>query len=256
MQKPGIFAWFSYPLPIEERFRLIREAGIEAVSLWWGDEDRHAQPDMAGKLGLEIDNFHAPFYGSNKLWQESEEGDALFAQICTCTEDCARHGIGTAVIHAAWDAPLVTEYGLRRFDRLVDLAEKLGVNLAFENCGTVDHLEAILSRYDSPRVGFCYDSGHEHCNHPDVHCLSRWGDRLMAVHLDDNCGDGDSHLLPFDGTCDWDAVRAGLRQARPIPYLTLEVDFNPQHEASRIYKPLSAEAFLARAADAAKRLQK
>ncbi len=35
MTKFGIFAWFSYPLPIEDRLQMIKQAGFDATSLWW-----------------------------------------------------------------------------------------------------------------------------------------------------------------------------------------------------------------------------
>lgn len=67
---------------------------------------------------------------------------------------------------------------------------------------------------------------------------------LIAVHLDDNFGDHDTHLLPYDGTVDWGSVKDKLTKCKPIRYLTLEVDFNPKHEKSRIYESLSAGEFL------------
>jgi sugar phosphate isomerase/epimerase len=105
-------------------------------------------------------------------------------------------------------------------------------------------LDSIFKSIDSNRLGFCYDSGHENCNHPDADCLSRYGHRLFAVHLDDNYGDDDTHLLPYDGTVNWSNVKKGLANSRKINYMTLEVDFNPKHEKSKIYKNLSADKFL------------
>jgi len=40
----------------------------------------------------------------------------------------------------------------------------------------------------------------------------------FAVHLDDNFGSHDSHLLPFDGTVNWNKVAAGLRKSRGIGF--------------------------------------
>ncbi len=78
-------------------------------------------------------------------------------------------------------------------------------------------------------------------------CLSRYGDKLFAVHLDDNWGDDDTHLLPYDGSIDWDTLKEKLKKCRDIPYLTLEVDFNRDHHKSLIYKDLSPAAFLSSA---------
>lgn len=180
----GIFSWFSYPLPLKERLALIKDAGFEATSLWWGDEfgDKNRQPETARRLGLDIDYVHAPFDNPNDLWLDS---------IC--------------------------------------------------------HLDHIYEQLQSDRLGFCYDSGHENYNHPGADCLSRYGDKLFAVHLDDNWGDEDTHLLPYDGNINWEALGNKLKKCRDIPYLTLEVDFNRQNKRSQIYQDLSAAAFLSSA---------
>ncbi len=90
----------------------------------------------------------------------------------------------------------------------------------------------------------CYDTGHENCYHPTEDCLSRYGNRLFSIHIDDNFGDGDTHLLPFDGNVNWNKVCEQLNKSKPIEYLTLEVDFNVNHEYTSIYKDLSAVEFL------------
>lgn len=102
-----------------------------------------------------------------------------------------------------------------------------------------------MKNIESDHLGFCYDSGHENCFHQDADCLSLYGNRLFAVHLDDNFGDADTHLLPYDGTVNWNSIKEKLKKCESIDYLTLEVDFNPKHEKSQIYKGLSAEEFLA-----------
>lgn len=250
MVQLGIFAWFSYPLPIEERLQMIRQAGFGAVSLWWGGTDeaeKHRQPELARRLGLEIDNVHAPYGNTNALWEDGLEGEAYLQTLCSCLSDCSRHGIPTAVVHITRlsTRPAFTQTGMDRVKRLVEHAERVQVNLAIENLNSIPHLDRIYAEIPSGRLGFCYDSGHENFNHPDADCLSRYGDRLFAVHLHDNCGDADAHLLPYDGDIDWSSIKEKLKKARTIPYLTLEVDFKREHPQSRRYQSLSAEAFLA-----------
>ncbi len=258
MTKLGMFVWFSYSLPLEERMRLIKEAGFEAVSLWWGAADREQQPALARAAGLMIDNAHAPFRGANSLWSKGEEGDAHLKELTDTVEDCARHGIKTAVIHAAGfrDIPDVNPIGMDRIGRLVAFAEKKGVRLAFENLCALSHLDEILRTFPTETVGFCYDSGHENRYHPDARCLTKYGSQLMAIHLDDNFGDGDTHLLPFDGSADWATILPDLQSARPLPYLTLEVDFDKNSPHSQIYKELSAEEYLCRAYEKAVQIAK
>ena len=35
MKGLSIFSWFSYPLPLQERLELIKNAGFDATALWW-----------------------------------------------------------------------------------------------------------------------------------------------------------------------------------------------------------------------------
>jgi len=256
MKKLGIFSWFSYALPIEERLRLIRDAGFEAVSLWWGDANRYQQPEMVRKRGLEIDNIHIPFHQPNELWRDGSAGDAYFTMIETCIGDCAQYDIPAAVVHITGfsDPPEITEIGIERLKGLVELAENKEVCLAVENLNYLEHLDTVFEAIQSEYLGFCYDSGHEHCFHPDGDCLSRYGGMLCAVHMDDNFGDHDTHLLPYDGTMDWDGVKRNLKKCKEIDYLTLEVDFHPEHEKSQIYKALRAADFLKAAYERARRL--
>jgi L-ribulose-5-phosphate 3-epimerase len=247
MMKVGIFSWFSYSLPIEDRLRMIKDAGFDATSLWWGDENRHLQPEIARKLGLEIDNIHTPFTHPNDLWLDRLDGEEYLNMLLQCVEDCAQHTIPIAVIHVTGFSQIaeISQIGMDRVKRLVEAAEKKGIGLAFENLAYLQHLDWIFDTIKSDHLGFCYDSGHENCFCPDTDCLGKFGDRLFAVHLDDNFGDSDTHLLPFDGTVDWAKVKEKLSTCRAVPYLTMEVDFNPKHEKSQIYQGLSAQEYLA-----------
>ncbi len=253
----SIFSWFSYPLPIEERLLLIKDAGFDAVSLWWGDGDgKHTQPDMARRIGLAIDNIHAPFTNPNELWEDVQGGEDYLNMLISCIDDCSRHSITTIVLHVtrlSEKAP-ITKIGLNRIQRLVDYAEHKGINLALENMNSIDHLDMIFDTVKSDRLGFCFDSGHEHLVHPTIKALPRYGHRLFAVHLDDNYGDDDTHLLPYDGSIDWDNIKLELKNSRELPYLTLEVDFNVKHEQSGRYRELSAAEFLSLAFERLTRL--
>ncbi len=245
----GIFSWFSYQHPLQQRLQMIKRVGFDAVSLWWGDElgDKNCQPEMARKQGLDIDYVHAPCSNPNDLWIDGLNGDDYLRTILSCIDDCKRHAIPTVVMHITRlsSKPEITQIGLERIKRMVDSAEKNQIKLALENLDSIQHLDYVYKNIKSNCLGFCYDSGHEYFNHRDADCLTRYGDKLFAVHLDDNCGDDDTHLLPYDGNINWNSVRQKLKIFREIRYLTLEVDFNRKHEKSSLYQGLSAEEFLA-----------
>ena len=257
MRDVGMFAWFSYDLPLETRLELIKNAGFAATALGWGFEGKDSGMAIANRLGLAVDTVHAPFeFSPNALWTQEDEGERYLAALCDCVRSCAYYGAETVVIHIdrLYIHPSVTDLGLMRIERLVSLAEAQGVRLAFENLGSVQTLARVFSEFPSEFVGFCYDSGHAHCALPGEALLSRFGGRLFAVHIHDNDGASDAHLLPFDGTIDWPCIRHALDESRPIPYLTLEADFDDTHPMAAKYRGLGAEVFVTEACARAQRL--
>ena len=271
MAKLGMFCWFSYYLPIRKRLQLIKNAGFEATSLWWDSDDNHdGHPDLARQIGLEIYNIHAPFYnrdglwGADDLWCDNQGGVDYLNLLISCVEDCRRHSVPTLVIHLAGFREYVvpTALGLKRIEKLVEIAEKKNINLAFENLRYLEHLGYVFENVNSRRIGFCYDNGHEHCNHPGSNCLEKYGDKLMVVHFHDNFGSHDSHLLPFDGSFNWDEMAAWFKKPRSIDYHTLEVDFfiieacfDPTHPDGRMYQNVTAKEYVNRAFKRAERLE-
>jgi sugar phosphate isomerase/epimerase len=248
MKGLGVFPVFIPDLPAEEKYRLIKDIGFEAVNIYWGDEDKYAQLRMAKELGLIIDNIHSQNDNANEIWLEGVDGENRQRVLISCIKDCASHNIPTVVIHLTGFPPYppVSDIGLKRIEELVNLAEQKNIKLAFENLWTFEHLDAVLAQFPSPNVGFCYDIGHENLNlHKD--CLVSYGDRIFALHINDNFADGyDAHVLPFDGVINWDKKMAQLKQCKNVDYLTVEIYqlHSGKHEKSCIYKNISAEEFL------------
>ena len=243
----GMFSWFSYDLPINERLKLIKDAGFDAASLWWDGDEKYEQPDMTRKIGLQIDNIHIPFKEPNRLWLDGIEGDDYQNMVISCIKDCKIHNISTAVIHLTSfkENVTVTDIGLKRVGKIIDVAEKNQIKLAFENITTLEHLNAVFNNFSSSNIGFCWDSGHENWNHPDQDCLALYGNKLFAVHINDNYGDGDAHVLPYDGTVNWKEKMQKLKGCKDIDFFTLEVDFYRKHpKCFKLYDKLSAKKYL------------
>lgn len=70
------------------------------------------------------------------------------------------------------------------------------IQIAFENIDNLQNLALVLNRFPMKNVGFCYDSCH-HINYAsNEDLLKLYGDRLMALHLQDNGGLHNQHQLP------------------------------------------------------------
>lgn len=254
----GVHSWFGYQIPMPERAWLIREAGYKSVMLWWGDDHtavdgpKKTHPQWFRAQGLGIVNIHMPFSDINSLWRDTLDGQQMVDTLAACLADCRIHEIPTAVMHlTSGDAPPEPNaLGLERAKYLVDRAECLGVNLALENLRKPRYLEFIFDRIQSARLGFCYDSGHEHCWSPELDLLEKYGDKLMALHLHDNDGTGDQHLLPLEGSVPWARIMAHLTRLQYPGDLTLEI----AGQSGPIAPGYTPEAYLAEGMRRAKRL--
>lgn len=83
----AIFTWFGYLINIDERLKLIKNAGFDSVILWWTDEfhsiegAKEKQPELAHKNGLKVENVHLPFTNINTLWEDSLDGDTYASSL-------------------------------------------------------------------------------------------------------------------------------------------------------------------------------
>jgi sugar phosphate isomerase/epimerase len=61
--------------------------------------------------------------------------------------------------------------------------------------------------------GACWDTGHGHRQGlRQAHSIRMLGDWLKSLHIQDNNGLHDQHLLPYQGTIDWNEVVGALRE--------------------------------------------
>ena len=221
MRNYTIVDYFGYNLSPEARMKAIRTAGFDGVILLWADyfdPDYRDFPKYAAAQGLYVENTHGPYMHSNDVWEDSAAGADYTEHILACIRDCRTYGIPTIVVHpvnGVIPLPENPALGLERFRRMVDLAERLHVNLAIENQGNPAYVDLVFRQVESDRLRFCYDSGHEHYYAPERDLLADYGDRLIALHLHDNDGTEDAHALPFTGTADWTRIRNRLTE---IPY--------------------------------------
>jgi len=80
-----IVDWFGYNLPPQERMRLIKEAGFTGIiGVMWTDQfdnDYKSFPEYARNAGLNIENMHGLWVGTNELWTDSLAGQAFMGVV-------------------------------------------------------------------------------------------------------------------------------------------------------------------------------
>ena len=98
---------------------------------------------------------------------------------------------------------------------VAEYAAPKGVRLALENIpggytSEPERLVRLMEDLDAPNVGVVIDTGHRNMSGDPPATLRVIGEHLITLHLHDNHGEGDEHLLPGRGNIDWQQVNASL----------------------------------------------
>lgn len=119
----------------------------------------------------------------------------------------------------------------KSLDELMPYCVNRGVRICLENLFDVPEPEIrgqwdrLFLRYPASFLGICLDSGHGFITWrerlPEI--VRQYASRIFAVHLHDNTGTADSHLLPGEGEIPWPELMAALRETPYTLPLTLEV---------------------------------
>lgn len=257
-------------LDVTESFRLISSIGWKATFTGWNPEKTEEWANEAAKCGLVYQSIHSPFSGDcrvSHLWQEGEAGRLVADKLIACVTDCARFDIPVMVIHPfiGFEDHTPTEVGLDNYRRVVEVANKLGVTLGFENVEGEEYLAALMKEFwNEPCCGFCFDSGHEQCYNGGKDMLALYGDKLCHTHLNDNLGvydpnltwENDLHLLPFDGIVDFAGVMDRINRTPYEGVLNFELTLasKPGRDDHKKYRNMGIEAFYTTAYERACRI--
>ncbi len=261
----------QYTLPTERVIELLGDAGFSAVSPLWSPElDLQALSRQVRGRGMAIQSLHAPHKNIPMLWQP-EDPLSIEAQnrIMDCIDACARYEIPLIVIHG-WQGLQYTfpetPLDFRFFDRMADHARQQQVCIAFENLEGEEYLAALLARYRQEQIGFCWDSGHDHCYPHTTDFLKTFGHRLVMTHLNDNfglrdpggipSGCDDLHLLPWDGNILWENELGRLKGLPRQKILNFEIKVcaKPYSPEAHPYSRIPLEQLLETAGERARKI--
>lgn len=250
---------------------MLRDAGFAIVD-WYapecelldereesGDCDRWRRwacevREYAEKLGLRFSQMHA-------LDQNYARGEAYARHILRASERTFLAaqilGVRDVAIHPILSVPERRDFdrciedNVAYFSKLADTAGKYGLRLAIENMLSKRHFDGkeewrfctdwrahreLVSALDFENVGYCFDVGHANYTGTDPYDVPvAMGKRLFAIHVHDNDAFSDQHLLPYQGTIDFDRFTRGLADAGYDGNMTMEV----VNAANRMPEPMA-----------------
>ncbi len=213
----------------------IKEAGFKHVFIEWYNKDweisQQQQLDYVRKLGLNVIFAHLGYQKINNIWLEGEENESFVERYKNDLKLCKENGINLVCMHltSKSEAPGPNEIGLKRFQEIADYARDLGIKIAFENTKIKGYQEYILKNIENDNVGICLDSGHLHAHFKDEIDFDLFKNKIFCVHLHDNHGEKDEHLIPFEGTIDWNWMMDKLTECNYKGPVTMELVYQNRY---------------------------
>lgn len=235
--------WDKEVYTSEDAIRMIAAGGYDTIDLdlafWRLQEDHMAkdnwrewldrQIDTAAAVGLPMTQGHAHFYNAEHCeLLSAEEQEHRDQAILRDIEAAGLCGIRWLVVHPQsycddvwYSKPLSMQKNLEMFKRLGDAGAKHGVGIAVENmfirtmpkfgASSDDLVELVDALGDDQVFGICWDTGHGNLNRVDqAAAVLQMGKRLKCLHVNDNKGQWDDHILPYHGTIQWESFMKAL----------------------------------------------
>jgi len=224
------------------------------------EEDLADQPNaigLAGKSPAEADmgadpDGHATVsalghIASRYTWKPDERRLQAITLVKAAIDAAVALGVGVVVVHPT-DCFAADETRSRMvaardsLKELVRYAAGRDIRLAAENLASplsTQVLEALLEQL--PELGICYDSSHAQLAGDAFGIIGRHHGRILTIHLSDNLGVKDDHMLPFEGALPWDEFAYYLPRLENIKCLMFEVEI--RQSAFKDRGEFLAEAF-------------
>jgi len=249
----------------EERIRHLHDAGFRYIDLslyteadmipfmksdW--QETALRLKEFAESLGMKFVQAHSP--GGNPLSRDAK-WDSLLASTIRSVEVCGILGIPNTVVHAGWAGGIGREeyYEQNRdfYALLFPAMEANSVSVLTENSAksnmgsnyyflTGADMAEFLDWAAHPLLHACWDTGHANIEGHQYDDIVALGGHLRALHINDNRGKMDEHMMPYLGTMCMDEVMLGLRAIGYTGCFTFEGGSTPVRRASW---PLSRTPF-------------
>lgn len=225
-----------------ETINAIKNVRFKNVFIQWYNRNwnpsQEEQLEYIKEQGLNINYAHLSYDDIKDLWLP--DGDYLVDRYINDLNVCKKNGISTVMMHiTSSEKQEYNELGINRLKQIVEYAEEIDIKIAFENVRYKGCLEYVFENINSKNIGICFDSGHYHCYYKDDFNFLKFKDKIFAVHLHDNFGLNDQHLIPFDGNINWQYIIKNLKECNYNGPIILEIVYTThylQEDINEFYK--------------------
>jgi len=224
----------------EEKFARMKALGYDAIEgdlsktpmnifRNTADMEEHCKNvrNLADRYGIEIYQVHGPLQCDDRT---EESRKRVWEYFHRAVYGCYLLGAKFLVVHPRLpygfgDAPeldpeFTEKLTTQLLQELIPECEQYGIVLCLENMpfptyriSSMEKTLEIVKKIDSPNVKVCLDTGHVNTLGQNLGDAVRLcGPYLQALHIHDNDGADDQHLLPYQGTADWESFVKALAE--------------------------------------------
>jgi sugar phosphate isomerase/epimerase len=223
----------------QDRMDAIRRAGFAAVNLYSGickhlmqsvsSETKRLKSQIRHR-NLAVDWVHAPYVQPILYDSEIEKASVSVGALKHAVTIAAELEARSLVVHPMGiEFPMEVDQGacldqlLHAFSVLVDYGQEYGVQIAVENIDEPFSTRILKVLFDQIQdLTLCFDTGHAHHWHTWDAYIPDHIERISALHIHDNHGQSDQHLIPGDGNIDFTTFFKALKSHGYNGYLGLE----------------------------------
>jgi sugar phosphate isomerase/epimerase len=223
----------------------ISRAGISAVEVFCAPSHFiYREPEAVRRLAEALGEYHLELHALHSPTERDlSEGRGSGAPISICDPERIRRMDAVDEVKRALEVaeqipfhyfiqhlghardvadPRKLDAAFNSLEHLVIFAKERGVAIALENTPNELSAPASLRHFISEThlrdLRLCFDIGHAHIEPGVAASFDAMRDLVVTTHIHDNHGDKDEHLLPFEGTIDWDAALSSLAATpKPLP---------------------------------------
>lgn len=247
----GISTMVYFQKPIEKILPYLIKEGIKNIEI--RPKENHFQPQSIDdvfkikrqleKKGILVKAIHMPINGVDISHPEEYERTKSVREVEKIVLMASHLNADLVVVHPGGKAKSCDDKrnrmnrSIESLQEIIDFSQKWGIKIALENTlpGRIgdrwEDLQKIIERISSKSLGICLDTGHLLLNYQEISKGDlnldkegiNWQDNLFHIHIHDNDGRLDLHILPQDGLFPWTSFMTFVREINYNKTLIIEI---------------------------------
>lgn len=227
----SINLYINYNIDAKNKIDCIKETGYEEFYTGCYDVketlNMEEQLKYAQSIGLKCTMIHCSYVERelNDFWLDNEVGEKVLNNYLSQIERCKGLTKNFVVHLNGSKESIVSEIGLKRINKMLQLCEKYNINLCIENLFSAEEIPFIFKNIKHKNLKICFDIGHKNFLTPEFDLLNDYAKYVTVLHLHDNDGKNDLHQICGTGTIDWEHFAKQANKLNKDVVLSAEIKY-------------------------------